>query len=140
MSTFQERMGDLLKSVANKKEGDTPSDGQVHDARQSQQTPPRKDKIHYDIANLTSDYANFFNLSAIKEEIILTFGIDQNWEHSPEIHDVDLSTRIILNPLAAKRLLKILNQLVQEYEKRFQIAEKELLARASLEATKATKH
>jgi hypothetical protein len=139
MSTFTERRNGLIKNVANKKSGDTTSDGQVRHANQAEQAP-RRAKIHYDTANLTSDYTNFFNLSAIKEEIILTFGIDQNWEHSPEIHVIDLNTRIILNPLAAKRLSKILNQLVQEYEKRFQTAEKELLARASLEAEKATKH
>ena len=139
MSTFTERMNGLTKNVANKKSSDTASDGQVRDAK-PEQTSTRRSKIQYNSENLNSDYANFFNISAIKEEVILTFGIDHNWEHSPEIHDVELNTRIILNPLAAKRLSKILNQLVQEYEKRFQTVETELLKRASQEAAKATKH
>lgn len=140
MSTFTERLNNLMKNVTNEKSDDTEFKDRMSDAEQAGQNRTGRSKTRLILENMNCDYANFFNISAIKEEVVLSFGVDRNWEHAPQIHDVELNARIILNPLAAKRLSSVLNQLVQEYEKRFQTTEKELLERARLEAERATKH
>lgn len=139
MSSFRERMNELMQNMAENPD-ENASQGPLPNAKQPDQSRARRKKIHYDSANISNSYANFFQISAIKEEVILTFGVDLNWEHSPQIHEVELDSRIILNPLAAKRVSLMLSRFVQEYEKRFQSMDKELVERATQEAAKATKH
>lgn len=75
--------------------------------------------VRWDDAKMSSTYANVVNVSNSREEITLLFGTNQTWHNNQKEFVVNLSNRIILNPFAAKRMLILLGNAVQEYEKRF---------------------
>lgn len=76
-------------------------------------------KVVWDDSNMKSSYANVCNVSSTREEMTLLFGTNQNWNPGEKSVTVQLSDRIIVNPYAAKRLATLLNNVVNEYEKRF---------------------
>jgi hypothetical protein len=54
------------------------------------------------------------------------FGTNQAWRSGQKEVAIELSDRVILSPFAAKRLSRLLNSVVEEYEKRFgQLSETE---------------
>lgn len=71
---------------------------------------------------MESVYANIGTATANREEFFLLFGTHQNWRGSEsettEV-DVNLSTRIVMSPFAAKRLATILASSLQAYEEQF---------------------
>jgi hypothetical protein len=76
-------------------------------------------KIVWDGSNMRSVYANVSNVAGGREEIILLFGMNQAWHAGQEEVKVQLTDRIILSPFAAKRLSILLNNVVNDYEKRY---------------------
>ena len=80
---------------------------------------PSQNQVRLDLANLKSSYCNFVNATATREEVVLNFGINQNWELGRKDVDVQLLHRIILSPYAAKRLQELLIQLMREHESRY---------------------
>jgi hypothetical protein len=74
--------------------------------------------IRWDDSKMTSNYANVCNVSSTREEMTLLFGTNQSWYAGQEL-TVQLTNRIIMNPIAAKRLLVLLGNIVHEYESRF---------------------
>ena len=76
-------------------------------------------RVRWDDSNLKSSYANICNVSSTREEVVLTFGINQAWERNQKEAVVQLTNRIILTPFAAKRVAALLTTLVQQYEDRF---------------------
>ena len=44
-------------------------------------------------------YANSVNVSSIQEEIALNFGLNQAWKQPQQEIDIELTNRIILNPV-----------------------------------------
>lgn len=54
-----------------------------------------------------------------EEEVTLLFGTNRTWHTAGKQHTIDLSDRIILNPLVAKRLNKLLSSVLAEYEQKF---------------------
>ena len=78
-----------------------------------------QNQVRLDISNLKSSYCNFCNATATREEVVLNFGINSNWELGQKDMEVQLQHRIILNPYAAKRLQELLAQLVREHESRY---------------------
>lgn len=81
----------------------------------NQNTP----KLKWDDSQMRSSYANVCNVSSTREEVTLLFGTNQTWHTGQKEVAIQLSDRIILNPYAAKRMSKLLNNVVTEYEKRF---------------------
>jgi len=94
-------------------------------------TPPKDDtampagakeaqapSVKWDTSELKSSYCNVANATSTREEVIINFGVNQNWERPKAVHEVQLSHRIILSPYAAKRLQELLNKLIREYESR----------------------
>jgi hypothetical protein len=80
---------------------------------------PAQRPVKLDTAQLKSSYCNVCNASTTREEVILNFGINQNWDvGDADALDIQLHHRIILSPYAAKRLQELLNRLMQEYESR----------------------
>ncbi len=96
-------------------------------AARETQTPPTaaaagqqvQARIRWDDSNLKSSYANVCNVSSTREEIVLSFGINQAWERQNNEIMVQLTDRLILSPFAAKRLAGLLNSVISEYEGRF---------------------
>ena len=94
-------------------------------------TPPKDDteipagardapssNVKWDTSDLKSSYCNVANATSTREEVIINFGVNQNWERPNAVHEIHLSHRIILSPYAAKRLQELLNKLIREYESR----------------------
>jgi len=76
-------------------------------------------KIKWDDANMKSSYANVCNVTSTREEVVMLFGINQAWNRGQSEVTIQLTDRIIISPYAAKRLVALLDGVVQEYEKRF---------------------
>lgn len=76
-------------------------------------------KVNWDTAKLTTSYANVCNVSSTREEVTLLFGTNQTVQPGQRELSVELSDRIILSPFAAKRLYLVLQNVIEQYEKRF---------------------
>jgi hypothetical protein len=76
-------------------------------------------KIVWDDSNMRSVYANVSNVAGGREEIVLLFGMNQSWHAGQKEVKVQLTDRIVLSPFAAKRLSILLNNVLQDYEKRY---------------------
>jgi hypothetical protein len=76
-------------------------------------------KVRFNSADLKSSYANFCNATSTREEVVLNFGVSNNWDRTPQDMEIELSHRIVLSPFAAKRLHTLLAKLMSEYETRY---------------------
>jgi len=76
-------------------------------------------KIRWDSSNMRSAYANVFNVSGTREEIVFFFGMNQAWDASQKEVTVQLSDRIVVSPFVAKRLHLVLSSVIQDYESRY---------------------
>ena len=75
--------------------------------------------IRWDDSKMRSVYANVCNVSSTQEEVTLLFGTNQAWRSGQKEVAIELSDRVIVSPHAAKRLSRLLNSVVTEYENRF---------------------
>ena len=82
-------------------------------------TDPNQFKVNWDTAKMKTSYANVCNVSSTREEVTLLFGTNQTVQPGQRELSVELSDRIILSPFAAKRLYLVLNNVIEQYEKRF---------------------
>jgi len=80
---------------------------------------PNQPKIIWDDEGMKSSYANVCNVASTREEVLLFFGLNQSWHGGQQEVKVKLTDRIILSPLAAKRLMALLGRVVREHESRF---------------------
>lgn len=81
----------------------------------------QKIKVKFNTSKLSSSYANFCNVTSTQEEVVLNFGINNDWDRSAlggQI-EIELTNRIILSPFAAKRLSQMLSGLIENYEKKY---------------------
>jgi hypothetical protein len=76
-------------------------------------------RIVWDDSNMRSVYANVANVAGTREEIVLLFGMNQAWHAGQKDIKIQLMDRIVMSPFAAKRLAMLLNQVLQDYEKRY---------------------
>jgi len=76
-------------------------------------------KVRWKSDHLKSGYANFCNATSTREEVVLNFGVNHNWERSPQDMEIELEHRIVMSPFAAKRLTQLLSKLITEYESRY---------------------
>ncbi len=81
--------------------------------------PGQSPTIIWDDSKMNTSYANVCNVLGTQEEITMLFGANQAWHTGQKEVRVLLSDRIVLNPYAAKRLLRMLDQGLKEYESRF---------------------
>ncbi|WP_322865704.1 DUF3467 domain-containing protein [Aquicoccus sp. G2-2] len=79
-------------------------------------TPDRR--VALETTNMKSSYCNVCNASTTRDEVVINFGLNQNWDRADEPYQIDIQHRVILSPLAAKRLRDVLNSLLEEYEAR----------------------
>jgi len=80
---------------------------------------PRGPRLRFNTAQLKSSYCNVCNATSTREEVVINFGVNQNWDQSPDLVEIDLHHRVIVSPFAAKRLHEMLGQLLQQYEERY---------------------
>jgi len=87
-------------------------------AAQSAQATPQPQQTRVNTANLKSSYCNMCSANATREEVVLNFGFNQDWDRGPQTPELSLEHRIVLNPLVAKRVAQLLTKVVEEYEAR----------------------
>ena len=77
-------------------------------------------RLVWDDSAMATSFANVVNLQSTREQVDLLFGINQTWDPAQggEVI-VALSNRIILSPMAAKRLSLALNGVLREHELRY---------------------
>lgn len=76
--------------------------------------------VRWDDATMRSTFANVVNATSTREEISLFFGTNQTWKMDEQrVLTVLLSNHIVLSPLAARRLWRILGAMLQHHEARF---------------------
>ncbi|CAO4167019.1 hypothetical protein EEDFHM_00989 [Methylorubrum populi] len=69
--------------------------------------------------SMATQFANVVNVQGTREQVDLFFGTNRTWNLAQtESVVVDLSNRVILTPLAAKRLHSVLGGVLAEYENR----------------------
>jgi hypothetical protein len=78
-----------------------------------------KTRVHWDDSSMRSCYANIFNVATTREEVMLLFGTSRAWTQVTDELTVDLAERVILNPMAAKRLMIMLQRSIEEYERNY---------------------
>jgi hypothetical protein len=76
-------------------------------------------RVRWDDSNMRSLYSNVCNVTGTREEVVLLFGVNQNWNSAAKELVVQLLDRVVLNPYAAKRLHMLLGRVLQEYETRY---------------------
>lgn len=88
-----------------------------------QASPPgTRQTLRFRTDDLKSSYCNMCNATSTREEVVLNFGLNQNWDQptaQPDVLEVDLQHRVVLSPFAAKRLSEALTQLMADYEARY---------------------
>ena len=69
---------------------------------------------------MRTQFANVVNVQGTREQVDIFFGTNRTWnaEAGGQV-TVELSNRIILTPLAAKRLSAILDKVLKEHERRY---------------------
>jgi hypothetical protein len=88
------------------------------DAKPSPAAP--QGQVQLDTSQLKSSYCNVCNATSTREEVVLNFGINSNWDQpNQDNFAIQLHHRIILSPFAAKRLHDVLSKLLKEHENRF---------------------
>jgi hypothetical protein len=77
-------------------------------------------RVVWDDAAMVSSYANVVNVLSTREEMAVLFGTNQSW-NAAETRQVTvrLDNRVVLSPYAAKRLMLLLANRVQDYEARY---------------------
>lgn len=88
----------------------------------AQQAGPQP-RIVWDDSNMRSVYSNVSNVAGGREEIVLLFGMNQAWHAGQKEVKVQLTDRVVLSPFAAKRLSVLLNNVIQDYERRYGVLE-----------------
>jgi hypothetical protein len=84
-----------------------------------EKAPEQQVKVHWKTDALKSSYANFCNATSTREEVVLNFGVNHNWERAPQDMEIELEHRIVLSPFASNRLNQLLSKLITEYETRY---------------------
>lgn len=70
--------------------------------------------------DMATHFANVVNVQGTREQIDLFFGTNRTWNLAEaEGVSVELSNRVILTPLAAKRLWSVLGGVLREHEARY---------------------
>lgn len=69
---------------------------------------------------MATNFANVVNVQGTREQVDMFFGTNRTWnaEDGGSV-TVELSNRIILTPLAAKRLWTVLGGVLREHESRY---------------------
>lgn len=81
---------------------------------------PDRTGVHWIDDEMGTHFANVVNVQGTREQIDLFFGTNRTWnlEDGAGV-SVELSNRIILTPLAAKRLWTVLGGVLREHEARY---------------------
>lgn len=94
----------------------------ANDANSSEQAvdgTKRAASVKLGTESLKSSYCNVCTVNSTREEMVLNFGLNQDWDRSRKEMIVQLQHRVILSPHGAKRLHERITKLLLEYEARY---------------------
>ena len=102
-------------------ETNTPTETQTEHANlePSAGKAPAGPRLRLDDAAMKSSYTNFVNVTSTREETVMMFGMLQSWSRGQNEVPVQLNDRIVMSPFVARRLSRMLNNVLQNYEARF---------------------
>jgi len=80
---------------------------------------PAMPRVKWNVEQLKSSYVNFANANSTQEEVVINFGMNNNWDRQASEVDIELTHRIVMSPFATKRLAELLTKLVTQYEGRY---------------------
>ncbi len=107
-------------SSSTKKEGNGNTQGNAEMEAPQSADQQRVRKVNWDDSDMDISFANVVNVLNTREEFMLLFGTNRTWNASDaEELQVKLENRIVLTPHAAKRMLALLANRLQDYENRF---------------------
>ena len=79
----------------------------------------KSSRIAWDDGKMATNFANVVNIQGTREQVELFFGTNRTWNvEAGGPMEVELTNRMILTPLAAKRMWSILTNVLREYEQR----------------------
>jgi len=81
--------------------------------------PTPASQVAFNTSELKSSYCNVCNGSSTREEVVVNFGVNDNWDMGKEKIEVSLQHRIVMSPHAAKRVRDMMNRLIDEHETRY---------------------
>jgi hypothetical protein len=76
-------------------------------------------KVRWDNTGMHSAYSNVCNVSGTREEIVLFFGMNQNFNAEQNEMTIQLIDRIVMSPFVAKRLAGLLDNVIKDYETKY---------------------
>lgn len=76
-------------------------------------------RVKWDDSKMVTSYTNAFNVFSSREELTLLFGTNQTLYTGQEEVSVELKNRLILSPYRAKAFAMMLNNVLDNYEKRY---------------------
>jgi hypothetical protein len=80
--------------------------------------PAAAEGLRVDISELKSSYCNVCNANITREEVVLNFGVNHDWDRA-HAGQIRLLHRIALSPPAAKRVVVLLERVIRDYEARY---------------------
>jgi hypothetical protein len=76
-------------------------------------------RVQLDTSRMKSSYCNVCNATSTEDEVVLNFGLNQSWDRPGSDLEIQIHHRVILSPLAARKLHGVLGDLLREYEARY---------------------
>ena len=76
-------------------------------------------KVRWGEPSMRSIYANVCHVAGTREEIVLRFGMNHEWHSGEKEVTIQLTSRIVMSPYAAKRLSILLNNVIEDYESKY---------------------
>jgi hypothetical protein len=80
---------------------------------------PAAPRLRLDDSAAQTCYANYANVTSTREETVLIFGMIQAFNRAQNEVPVRVTERIVMTPFVARRLSKMLINLLQNYEAQF---------------------
>ncbi|WP_238367498.1 DUF3467 domain-containing protein [Mesobacterium pallidum] len=82
-------------------------------------TTPADRRIKLDTSRMKSSYCNVCNATSTRDEVVLNFGLNQNWDRTEGDFEIEIAHRVIMSPHAARRLRDVLDELLEGYGNRY---------------------
>ena len=95
------------------------TDRDYRDREEGTPSPPEAEGVRWNTEAMATNFANIVNIQSTREQVDLFFGMDRATVVSSGPATIDLHSRVVLTPFAAKRLLLALTGVMNEYQSRY---------------------
>lgn len=85
----------------------------------SDDTTEDQRRVRLNTSSMKSSYCNVCNATSTQEEVVLNFGLNESWDRPEGDLLIDIQHRVIMSPLAARKLHGILGELLESYQSRY---------------------